>query len=346
MNHLVNLFDYEHLAQISLKPDIWDYFYGGSGDEITLKENISAFERIKLLPRVLRDVRSVNMETTVQGTAISFPVIIAPTAFHSMAHPEGECATMHAAGKSGTVMVVSTFATRRLEEIASNALVSPWFQVYVYHDIELTGALVHRAQAAGYRAIVLTVDTPRLGKRERDRRNGFILPKNLHIANIDPLLIAGEYLPEPAVITWESVSWLRSQTSLPIILKGIMTPEDALLALDHGVNGIIVSNHGGRQLDGTVATIDALPHICRAVAGRCEIYVDGGIRRGTDILKALALGARAVLIGRPAIWGLAADGSEGVQKVLEILRDELELTMALAGCPNLEIIDRSLLFPF
>jgi isopentenyl diphosphate isomerase/L-lactate dehydrogenase-like FMN-dependent dehydrogenase len=343
--NIVNLFDYENLAEISLKSGIWDYFHGGSGDEITLCENRAAFERIKLLPRVLRDVRSVDMKTTVQGTAISFPVLIAPTAFHSLVHPEGECATIQGAGKSGTVMVVSTFATRCLEEVASNALVSPWFQVYVYHDIELTGVLVHRAQAAGYCAIVLTVDTPRLGQRERDKRNGFTLPKNLRIANIDPLLIAGEYLPEPAVITWESVAWLRSQTSLPIILKGIVTPEDALIAIEYGVNGIIVSNHGGRQLDGTIAAIDALPPICRAVAGRCEIYVDGGIRRGTDILKALALGARAVLIGRPAIWGLTVDGSNGVENVLEILRNELALAMALAGCSNLEMIDRSLVSP-
>ena len=197
----------------------------------------------------------------------------------------------------------------------------------------------------GIAAIVLTVDVPRLGQRERDRRNGFTLPHNLRLANIDTLLVAGKYLPEPAVITWESVSWLRSQTTLPIILKGIVTPEDALLALEYGADGIIVSNHGGRQLDGTVASIEALPRICRAVSDHCEIYVDGGIRRGTDIVKALALGARAVLIGRPAIWGLTVNGSEGVKKVLELLRSELSLAMALAGCSNLEMIDRSLLYP-
>lgn len=343
--NIVNLFDYERQAQSSLEPGVWDYFHGGSGDEITLHENRSAFERIKLLPRILRDVRSVSTETTVQGTVISFPVIIAPMAFHCLVHPEGECATVQGAGKSGTVMVVSTFATRTLEEVASNTPVAPWFQVYVYHDVELTRSLVQRAEAAGYSAIVLTVDVPRLGQRERDRRNGFTLPRNLRIANIDALLVTGKYLPEPAVITWKSVAWLRSQTRLPIILKGILTPEDALLALEYGVNGIIVSNHGGRQLDGTVASIEALPHICRAVADRCEIYVDGGIRRGTDIFKALALGARAVLIGRPAIWGLTVNGSEGVQKVLELLRNELVLAMALAGCSKLEMIDHSLLYP-
>jgi 4-hydroxymandelate oxidase len=343
---IVNLFDYEHQASLSLEPGIWDYFCGGSGDEITLRENRSAFDRIKLLPRVLRDVNSVSTRTTVQGTAISLPVMIAPMAFHCMVHPEGECATAEGADKSGTVMVVSTFSTCSLEEVVRSAPASSWFQVYVYHNIELTAELVHRAEAAGYRAIVLTVDTPRLGQRERDRRNGFTLPRNLRIANIDPVLITGNYLPEPAVITWKSVAWLRSQTTLPIILKGIVTAEDALLAVEHGVDGIVVSNHGGRQLDGTIPSIDALPYISKVIANRCEIYVDGGIRRGTDILKALALGARAVLIGRPAIWGLAADGSAGVQKVLELLRNELILAMALSGCSSLETIDRSLLYPF
>src|SRR5450631_3214588 len=264
--NMINLFDYEQLAQASLEPTIWDYFNGGSGDEVTLRENRSAFERIKLLPRVLRDVRSVNTGTTVQGTAIPFPVIIAPTAFHCMVHSEGECATARAAGNCSTIMVVSTFATRRLEEIAESTSVSPWFQVYIYHDRELTGALVRRAELAGYRAIVLTVDAPRLGRRERDRRNNFTLPQALRIANIDETFISGRSLPEPAMITWEHVSWLRSMTSLPIILKGILTPEDALLALEYGADGIVVSNHGGRQLDGAIASIEALPHICHAVS--------------------------------------------------------------------------------
>ena len=342
---LVNLFDYEKISQESLKPEIWDYFQGGSGDEVTLRENRSAFERIKLLPRVLRNVSSINMETTVQADAISFPVIIAPTAFHGLLHPEGECATALAASRCKTIMVVSTFTTRSLEDVAHCTHVSPWFQVYVYRDLGLTRTLVQRAEASGYHAIVLTVDVPRLGRRERDLRNNFTLPQGLRIANIDETLISGRYLPEPIAITWESVAWLRSITSLPIILKGILTPQDALLALESGANGIVVSNHGGRQLDGAIAAIDALPPICTAIAGRCEIYLDGGIRRGTDILKALALGARAVLIGRPAIWGLAVNGAEGVQHVLELLRTELALAMALAGCSNLDIIDRSLLYP-
>ncbi len=340
---LVNLFDYERFARAALKPEIWDYFQGGSGDEITLRENRDAFERIKLLPRVLRDVRSVDVGVVAQGTEISLPVIIAPTAFHGLVHSQGECATALAASRSGTVMIASTFATRHLEEIASNTRVAPWFQLYAYRDLELTGQLVKRAEAAGYHAIVLTVDVPRLGRRERDKRNGFKLPPDLRIANIDKSFIPDGYLPEPAVITWDIMPWLHSMTSLPIILKGIITPEDALLALEHGASGIIVSNHGGRQLDGTIASIDALPRISHVISERCEIYVDGGIRRGTDILKALAFGARAVLIGRPAIWGLAANGADGVQQVLELLRDELELAMVLSGCSNVQMIDRSLL---
>lgn len=341
----VNLFDYEQHARCSLKPEIWDYFQGGSGDEVTLRENRAAFERLKFLPRVLKDVRSVDMSTTIQGAEVSWPVIIAPTAFHGLAHPEGECATARAVSNCDTIMTLSTFATRSIEEVASCTRIAPWFQVYVYRDLDLTRTLVQRAEVAGYHAIVLTVDVPRLGRRERDQRNNFTLPQGLRIANIDETLISSRYLPEPAVITWESVAWLRSITSLPVILKGILTPEDALLSLEAGVSGIVVSNHGGRQLDGAIASIDALAPICSAISGRCEIYVDGGIRRGTDILKALALGAHAVLIGRPVIWGLTASGATGVQQMLELLRSELELAMTLAGCSNLNTIDRSLLCP-
>lgn len=363
--HPINVFEYEQLARESLEPANWDFFAGGSDDEITVRENCQAFQRIKFLPRVLRDVRAVKMETTVQGMGISSPLLVAPTAYQCLAHPDGECATALAASKSKTVMVVSTFATRSLEEIASShqsgaspdgqvgsdgAVVPLWLQLYTYRDLGLTGTLVQRAEAAGYQAIVLTVDVPRLGRRERDIRNAFKLPQTIRVANFDEALVSSPsskstgYIPEPIVITWDIIAWLRSITSLPIILKGILAPADALLALEHGVNGIIVSNHGGRQLDSTITSIDALYPITQAVAGRCEIYVDGGIRRGTDILKALALGARAVLIGRPVIWGLAVNGAAGVQHVLELLSNELALAMALAGCPDLEAIDRSLLW--
>ncbi|HEY4033650.1 MAG TPA: alpha-hydroxy acid oxidase [Ktedonobacteraceae bacterium] len=338
----INLFDYEELARRSLEPAVWDYYDGGSDDEITLRANRLSFERIRLRPHVLRDVSTIDIRMTVQGMSVRMPMLVAPMAYQGLAHPEGECITAQAARDAGTLMIASTFATRSLEEIISVAS-EAWMQLYFYHDIQITKSLVQRAEKAGYRAIVLTVDTPYLGRRERDIRNQFKLPPSHRIGNFAANEITGEYIPSPAVVTWETVRWLRSITSLPILLKGIVTAEDALVALEYGVNGIIVSNHGGRQLDGTVASIDALPEVSRAVAGRCEVYLDGGIRRGTDVLKALALGAHAVLVGRPILWGLAADGLDGVQHVLDILCNELTLAMALAGCPTLSSIDRSLI---
>ena len=339
----INLFDYEILAKKALEPASWDYYEGGSDDEITLRANRISFERIQLRPHVLRDVDAINVNTIVQGISVQMPILVAPMAYQCLAHPEGECITAQAARNAGIVMIASTFATRTLEEIMGVAP-QAWMQVYFYRDLDLTESLVRRADKAGYRAIVLTVDTPYLGRRERDIRNQFKLLPPLRVANFADKDVAGEYIPSPAVVTWDTVRWLRSITSLPILLKGIVTAEDALVALEYGVNGIIVSNHGGRQLDGTVASIDALPEVARAVAGRCEVYVDGGIRRGTDVLKALALGAHAVLVGRPILWGLAANGLEGVQHVLELLSNELTLAMALAGCPTLESIDHALIY--
>jgi isopentenyl diphosphate isomerase/L-lactate dehydrogenase-like FMN-dependent dehydrogenase len=251
-------------------------------------------------------------------------------------------------------MIVSTVATCSLEEVAAAATGPLWFQLYVYRDRAVSESLVRRAEAAGYRALVLTVDLPVLGRREADERNGFGLPPHLSQANF-----TGRTEPRPtdsgvsalaenvraefdASLTWEALGWLRSVTRLPIVVKGIVTAEDALLAVEHGAAAVAVSNHGGRQLDTAVATIEALPEVVEAVAGRCEVYVDGGIRRGTDVLKALALGARAVFVGRPTLWGLAVAGEDGVQHVLSLLRCELEVDMALAGCPTLASIDRSL----
>ncbi|HTK09080.1 MAG TPA: alpha-hydroxy acid oxidase [Ktedonobacteraceae bacterium] len=339
----MNLFEYEVLASKYMEPAIWDYYQGGSDDEVTLKSNRASFERLHLRPRVLVDVTTIDMHTTVQGVPISMPIMIAPTAFHRLVHTEGECATVRAAGNADTVMVASTFSTCSLEETARAACGPLWFQLYVYRDLHLSQALVQRAEASGYRAIVLTVDAPRLGRRERDIHNAFTVPASVRIANFARDLLPDAYIPEPAVITWDTVKWLRSITSLPVLLKGILTADDALLACEHGIDGIIVSNHGGRQLDGAVASIDALPEIVQAVAGKCEVYMDGGIRRGTDVLKALALGARAVLIGRPVLWGLAMNGSAGVQHVLELLRSELSLAMTLAGCPALTEIRHSLI---
>ncbi len=356
----ITLSDYQKIASESMIPDFWDYYQSGSDDEVTLHANREAFRRLRLRPRVLVDVSNCHYATTVLGTPVSMPVLVAPTAYHRLAHLEGECETARGVGAADTLMVVSSVATRRLEDIAQAATGPLWFQLYVYKDRAVSEELIRRAQVAGYRALVITADAPRLGNRERDRRNGFTLPTEMHMANFtqDASQTDLEAHQQAAgrsgiakhaqahfdeALTWEALDWLRSVTSLPILIKGILRAEDAKLALQHGVNGIIVSNHGGRQLDSAIASIDALPEIVSVVENRCEVYVDGGIRRGTDVLKALALGARAVLVGRPILWGLAARGAEGVSHVLHILQEELELAMVLAGYPHLQEIDASLI---
>ena len=334
----VNVFEYEALAQARMAPGAWAFYSSGAWGEETLRDNRVAFERIWLRPRVLVDVSVIDTRTTVLGIPISMPVLVAPTAAQCLAHPDGECATAQAAGKAQTLMVASTDASRSLEDIAQAATGPLWFQLYMYTP-ENVEKLVRRAEAAGYRALVVTVDAARWGPQERVTRADFSLPPHLHEANF----IEDDPQVDNVFGTWETISWLRALTSLPILLKGILTAEDARLAVEHGAAGIVVSNHGGRQLDGVQATIDALPEVVAAVQGRCEVYLDGGIRRGTDVLKALALGARAVLVGRPVLWGLAANGAEGVYHVLELLRRELELAMALSGRPTLDSIDASLL---
>jgi len=336
----LNVFEYAKLAQERMEPAYWEYYYGGSDDEVTLRASRAAYERIRLRPRVLVDVSNCDTRTNVLGTPVGMPILVAPMALHCLAHPEGECATAQGAGMAGTLMIASTTATRNIEEIAEAATGPLWFQLYIYPSLEVAAKLVRRAEAAGYRAIVLTVDLPRLGRREKDIRNNVTIPPSPYYeANFVDVEKEGQrWVP----LTWESLSWLRSITSLPILLKGILTAEDAVLAVEHGVDGIVVTNHGGRQLDTAIPSIEALPEVVEAVAGRCEVYLDGGIRRGTDVLKALALGARAVLVGRPVLWGLAVNGAEGVCHVLELLRNELELDMALAGRPTLDSIDRSL----
>jgi isopentenyl diphosphate isomerase/L-lactate dehydrogenase-like FMN-dependent dehydrogenase len=335
----INIADYETLAQEKLDPAIWNYYQGGSGDEVTLRANRTAFERYALRPRVLVDVSHCDLSTTVAGTPVTMPILVAPTAGHVLAHPDGELATVRAACAAGTVMIASTVASTSLEDIAAAATGPAWFQLYI-RSMDRAKELVLRAEAAGYRAIVLTVDTPRLGNREKDMRYN-ARRRLFPAANFDEDDFTFSYTGDS--LTWEVIGWLRSLTTLPIFLKGILTGEDALLAVEHGVEGIIVSNHGGRQLDESIATLEALPEVVEAVAGRCEVYMDGGIRRGTDILKALALGARAVLVGRPILWGLAVNGEEGARHVLEILRTELELAMALSGRTTLASIDQSVL---
>jgi len=350
-----DLLELEGQAKAKVPRAAFDYIAGGSDDEISLQRNREAFGRWALRPRVLVDVSRRDTATTVLGQRVSMPILVAPTAFHALVHPDGELATARGTADAGTIFIASTLATKSLEEIAAIGDVPRWFQLYMVKDREVTESLVRRAYKAGYRALCVTVDAPLSGRRERDMRNAFALPAGLGIRNLEPAGL-GE-LPGPqegrsalfdfwakvlnASHTWRDVDWLRSISPLPVILKGIMTAEDAALAVEHGAKGIVVSNHGGRQLDGTLGTIDVLPEVVDAVHGRAEVYMDGGVRRGTDVLKALALGANAVLLGRPVLWGLALGGSEGVRAILEHLRMELDLAMALAGRPTIESIDRS-----
>ncbi len=348
-----NVLDVETIARNRMERAFYDYYAGGSEDERTLAANRGAFAEVFLRPRVLVDVSRIDTSASVLGAHVSMPVLIAPTAFHRLAHPDGELATARAAGAARTLMVASTISTYTIEEIARAASGPLWYQLYVYKDRALARDLIRRAEQAGYRALCLTVDTPRLGSRERDVRNRFTLPPGISMRNFEGVEFdateMGESFHEYAVrqfdcsLTWDAVEWLRGETRLPILLKGIIAAEDAVLAVERGVDGIIVSNHGGRQLDGAEATLRALPRVVDAVAGRSEVFMDGGVRRGTDVIKALALGARAVLVGRPCLWGLAAAGEEGVTRVLEMFRQELSLSMALCGCPDLGAIDRSLI---
>jgi 4-hydroxymandelate oxidase len=347
----LSLRDLERLAEERLAPMAWDYYASGADDERTLAANVSAYARLALWYRVLVDVAVRKTDTTVLGTPVSFPVLVAPTAFHRLAHPDGELASVRAAGDAQTVFILSTLSTTPVEEVCAAATGPVWFQLYVYRDRAITEALVRRVEAAGCRALVLTVDAPLLGRRERDVRNRFALPEGLALANLTgaglDLLPGGiaesglaayfASLLDPS-LSWADLAWLRSITSLPVIVKGIVRADDARRAVDAGVAAVVVSNHGGRQLDTSPATIDALPGVVDAVGNACEVYVDGGIRRGTDVVKALALGARAVLVGRPVLWGLAAAGQDGVAAALSILRRELDLAMALAGCADIAAI--------
>lgn len=350
----ISVGDYHRAARERLPRMVYDYYAGGAWDEITLGWNERAFDRLRLRYRVLRDVSSRDLSTMVLGRPISAPLLIAPTAFQSMAHPDGECATAAAAGSAGTVMIASTLSNRPIEAIVAATEGDVWFQLYVYKDRSLSQALVERARDAGCRALVLTVDVPGLGIRERDVRNRFQLPDGLEMGNFEagtrglPDDLDGSALAtyvarmfDPA-LTWGDLDWLRSLSELPILVKGVVHPEDARLAADHGAAGVIVSNHGGRQLDTAPATLEVLPEIAEAVGEGSAVLLDGGIRRGTDILKAVALGADAVAIGRPALWGLAVDGRAGVADVLRILREELDAAMALCGATRIDQIAREL----
>ncbi|HEX3128294.1 MAG TPA: alpha-hydroxy acid oxidase [Thermoanaerobaculia bacterium] len=352
----INIFDFEAIARENLPQQAYDYYASGALDEVTLRQNRAAYERVSLAYRVLVDVSRRDLTTTILGQPVSMPILVAPTAFHRLATEEGELATVRAAGTAGTVMVLSTLSTTSVEEVVAAASGPVWFQLYVYKDRKATEGLVRRAEAAGCKALVLTVDAPLIGKRERDIRNRFRLPPGLAVANLLPEGY-GELAPAPLdsglaayvasfldpSLTWKDLAWLQSITNLPVVVKGIIRPDDALRAADAGAAGIVVSNHGGRQLDTAPATLDVLPEIVDALKGhRIEVLMDGGARRGSDVVKALALGAKAVLVGRPVLWGLAAGGESGAAAVLRLLRDELDLTMALAGTPTIADITRDL----
>lgn len=354
---LLNVADAEAAAARIMARPFFDYYAGGAEDERTLARNREGMGRWVLLHRVLSDVSAVDPATTMLGTAVSMPVALAPAAFHRLAHPDGEIATARGAGAAGALLVASTISSASLEDVADAATGPLWFQLYVYRDRGISRDLIDRAERAGYKALMLTVDTPILGRRERDFRNGFMLPADVRMANFEGFgdayarwtapggMFAHVHQMMDPSLSWETVAWLRERTRLPIVLKGIVRADDARRAVDAGASAIVVSNHGGRQLDGSEATILALPDVVDAVGASAEVYVDGGFRRGTDVVKALALGARAVLIGRPYLWGLAAGGEAGVRRVLEILKSELELALALAGCRRPSDLDRSFVRP-
>jgi 4-hydroxymandelate oxidase len=356
MHPVVNLFEYERLAKARMTPMAFDYYASGAMDEITVTANHRAYDEIFLRYRVLAGVGSRDTSTTVLGHKMAMPVLVAPSAFHGLAHPLGERATAQGAAAAGVVFVMSTLSNTRMEDVAKVSTGPRWFQLYVYKDRGVTRSLVQRAEAAGFTALELTVDAPVLGQREADVRNHFHLPHGLTVAN----LIAPEFGEVPDMaghsgladyfarlqddnLTWRDVEWLRSITKLPVLVKGVARGDDAKLAVESGAAGIIVSNHGGRQLDTARPTIRALPEVVTAVAGRVAVLIDGGIRRGTDVLKALALGASAVQVGRPVLWGLAVDGEAGVRHVLELLHTEFDLAMALCGCRSVAEITRDLI---
>ncbi|MBY0292350.1 MAG: alpha-hydroxy-acid oxidizing protein [Alphaproteobacteria bacterium] len=357
LDSILDIREFEYYAQNKLPESITTFFSRGAGHEVTLKENVSAFDRIKLLPRVLRNVAKRSLLTTVLNQPVDFPLLVSPMAFQRLAHPEGEVAVAKAAQAHNIIMAVSTLSTYSLEEITANTKIPPWFQLYIYKDREITKNLVQLAEASGYQGIVLTVDTPIYGKRIKELRTPLTLPPEFEIKNliaaglplkdVSSSKLAGYLasLLDPS-LSWNDITWLQSLTPLPIILKGIMNPKDMQIAIANSVEAVIISNHGGRQLDTTLSSIEVLKLMKGLGDGKIEIILDGGIRKGIDILKALALGARAVMVGRPILWGLAVGGEEGVKRVLTILKAELDLAMALCGYSSLHQINEEVLhFP-
>jgi isopentenyl diphosphate isomerase/L-lactate dehydrogenase-like FMN-dependent dehydrogenase len=331
----LNVSDYERLAAERLDPGAHGYYAGGAGDELTLRDNVEAFRRWQLRPRMLVDVDTCTTATTVLGQKVSMPLLVAPVAFQRVAHPDGEVGMARAAKAAGTVMCLSTLATSTPAEVA--AVGGPrWFQLYVFRDEAITRNLIAQARDEGFTALVLTIDAPVRGNRERDARTAFAIPDDISIAALGTGGLTPKAVFEQisASVTWHDLERICAESGLPLLVKGVLTSEDAKLACEHGANGVVVSNHGGRQLDGVSATIDVLEEIVAAVDGRVEVLVDGGIRRGTDVVKALALGARAVLAGRAPLWGLAVDGEAGARRVLELLQAEILGALQLVGCTS------------
>lgn len=343
----VDLVALEAQARERLAPDVYDYIAGGAGDEVTLAANDAAWSDLRLRPRVLRDVTTVDLATTVLAQPLASPVGVAPTAFHGLAHPEGEVATSRGAAAAGALYVVSTRATATSAAIAAAAPSAPrWHQVYVLRDRDRTADLVVAARDAGCAALVLTADTPVLGRRLRDVRNRFVLPPAVGGSSMElGPGVEGNLTDQDPSVTFADIAWLRDLAGLPVVVKGVLRGDDARACIGAGAAGVWVSNHGGRQLDGAVPTATALVEVVDAVAGGGEVYVDGGIRSGTDVLKALALGARAAFLGRPVLWGLAAGGADGVAAVLRHLTRDFALAMALAGAASVSSISRDLIAP-
>ncbi|KAM3682867.1 hypothetical protein ACB098_12G104100 [Castanea mollissima] len=366
----INLNEFQELAREALPKMYYDFYAGGAEDQYTLEENMEAFRRIMIQPRILVDVSRIDLSTNVLGYNISAPILIAPTALHKLAHPEGEVVTARAAAACKTIMALSFTSSCTLEEVASSCNAVRFFQIYVYKRRDLSALLVQRAERNGYKALVLTADSPRVGRKEADIKNKMILPKLKNTERFLSLEASSDNVSDLEAFTketkdasfwwkdngsnlaafaketkdasfcWKDIEWLSTITNMPILIKGLLTREDAIKAVKVGVAGIVVSNHGGRQLDYAPATITVLEEVVQAVGGRIPVFFDGGVRRGTDVFKALALGAQAVLIGRPVIYGLAAKGEYGVRQVIKMLKDELELTMALSGCPSVKAITR------
>jgi isopentenyl diphosphate isomerase/L-lactate dehydrogenase-like FMN-dependent dehydrogenase len=338
---LLTLDDAERLAEQATTPEAWSYIVGGAGDERTLRWNREAFSKFRLRYRVLVDVSSVSTETTVLGTPVSMPVLVAPMAFHQIAHEEGELATAKGAAQAGTLMCVSTVATATPADIVAAAPDAPrWLQIYVFQDRGVSDEVIAQALESGFTALVLTADLPVYGIRHREARTGFEAPEDAVPAIVAARERGAEHGGHHSLdvdllessLEWDYVSELVERWKVPVLVKGLVTAEDAILACEHGAAGVVVSNHGGRQLDGAIASLEALPEVVEAVGDRAEIYLDGGVRRGSDVVMALALGARAVLVGRPVMHGLALGGATGVAQVLEILREETENALALLGC--------------